>query len=133
MRYKVFFLPGVWAIIVLIFLCLPQSNFQGLTFFGKIPNVDKWIHFILFTILAFLLSRSLYLYNKYRLKLVYSLFIIVSVSCYGGITEIIQEYLVNSRSGDVADWMFDIAGSIAGSAIQSGIFIKFGDKLRKNR
>jgi hypothetical protein len=107
--------PGIaWAVIILILLGLPPNDIPD-TSFLNIPYFDKIIHTALFFVLVFLLARGFLLQNKF--KTIRTFFQASSLGmgiAYGGITELLQGSLFPERTSDLLDFVFDVAGSIAG-------------------
>lgn len=90
-------------------------------------GLDKVAHVIMYAIFVF---SCLFGYrdpfinndrNHKRKSLLLASFISI---VYGGMTEIIQEYLVTSRSGDWIDFIADIIGTGIGATIFHLIFGK---------
>lgn len=124
--------PGIaWGVLILILLGLPSNDFPD-TSFLNIPHKDKIIHFGLFLIFVFLLSRgfalqySFALFNKYPLVMAFTIGIL-----YGGITELLQESVFISRGSDLFDFLSDVAGCFFGFVL----FLFFKEKalsIKKN-
>ena len=82
------------------------------------PNgIDKLVHLIAFTTLAFPLART----GRIGLAPV-----LVGASAFGGIIEVIQPSF--GRSADMQDWIADIAGVVLGI-----VLALFYRKFRKHR
>lgn len=101
----------IW-ILVIAYLCFSSGhNIDGL----KIniipvwlkPYMDKIVHFIMFFVLAFII-KSLYWQKTIDMKPYYVL--LTAGATYAALTEIVQYYLIPTRSGDVRDFACDIAG-----------------------
>ena len=107
--------PGILCgIIILILTGLPGSLFPKVK---PVIGLDKVVHLCMYAGFAFLCLwgyRSQYLSRDkaYRKKAVI-LVALISVA-YGGITELIQEFLVPSRTGDWFDFLFDTVGVLLG-------------------
>ena len=116
--YKILhFTPAiVWGVVILYFSSLERE---------EVPTVllsisDKLIHSGIYFLLSTLIILGYIRYNlkgvikrkEIGLALVYSLVL-------GGITELIQEYLVPSRFGDWLDFWANTIGAIAGVLILS--------------
>ncbi len=72
---------------------------------------DKFLHFMVFGVLAFLMARS---FKKSRFKLVnkyYHILAILFSSMYGVIDEY-HQYFVPGRFSTVGDWVADLLGAI---------------------
>jgi len=122
--------PGIiWALIILILLGLPPSDFPSDSFLN-IPYKDKIVHVILFLILALLLARGFALQNKFIFPAKYSFILALVISTgYGGLTEMLQGSVFTQRTCDVFDFIFDFAGSLSGAFL----FIIMKGKIMQKR
>jgi VanZ family protein len=83
-------------------------------------GIDKVAHLIMYATFVFLCLwgyRKQFISNgmAYQRK---ALLLAVAISiAYGGITELMQEYLIPSRTGDWVDFLADIAGTLVGATI----------------
>ena len=123
---KKFYIKKYWktiifSLIILILCILPQNDIPESRI--NIPHFDKILHFGVYFILAIIFSfelQKLYsIFSKILIILIYSFIL-------GAAIEIIQNYLIETRSGDWFDLIADIVGSIVGI----GVFILL-HKLRK--
>lgn len=110
---KLFIISLIWAVIILIACAIPGSELPA-TPFLRIPNFDKIVHACLYLPLAVVLGAEFDLSGKRLLQLFGPLFTILIIAFYGGLIEILQEYLFVSRSADIADFLFDVIGGLAG-------------------
>ena len=114
--------PGILCgIVILILTGIPGSAFPRVK---PIVGVDKVVHVFMYATFAFLCLwgyRKQFIDNgmAYR-KRALLLAIVISIA-YGGITELMQEHLVPSRTGD---W-FDFASDSIGTLIGVGVFHLF--------
>ena len=104
------FLPGIaWFFLVTTLCCLPGEDLpETQDWLGKI-YFDKWVHFGLFFILAFLLMLPVWRSRLTRKKKVIAC-IALGIILYGLLIELVQHYLVPGRSFDLFDWAADSAG-----------------------
>ena len=96
---------------------LPGSVFPRVK---PIVGLDKVVHLLMYATFAFLCLwgyRKQFISNglKYKKKAIL-LAVVISIA-YGGLTEIMQEYLVPTRTGDWVDFAADAVGSIVGIGI----------------
>lgn len=83
-------------------------------------GLDKVAHLCMYAVFAFL---CLWGYRKqfiskgiqYRRKVIL-LAVVISIA-YGGLTELMQEYLVRTRTGDWVDFLADGIGTLLGATI----------------
>ena len=107
--------PGLLCgIAILVLTAVPGSVFPHVK---PIVGIDKVAHVAMYAAFAFLCIwgyRRQYLTRdgNYRKKALL-LTALISVA-YGGITEIMQEYLVPKRTGDWLDFFADSAGTLLG-------------------
>ena len=107
--------PGILCgIVILILTGIPGSAFPRVK---PIVGVDKVVHVFMYATFAFLCLwgyRKQFIDNgkAYR-KRALLLAIIISIA-YGGITELMQEHLVPSRTGDWFDFLADSIGTCLG-------------------
>ena len=105
----------IWLVVIFILSTLSGSSFNKIPTF-KIPHLDKIIHFIMYFILQFIVVAEYYKNsaNKYKPAKFFTLSILFSIT-YGGIMEILQEYIFTSRTGSLADFLANSIGAIIGS------------------
>jgi VanZ family protein len=96
------------ALVVLAHMPIPQMVYQA-----KVS--DKWLHFLAYLNLVFLLWFSIYPDSKvkWRNKALWLVFLIVVV--YGGIDELTQPYF--GRTKDLMDFLANVKGTAAGLVI----------------
>ena len=110
--------PGILCgIIILVLTGLPGSVFPQVK---PVVGLDKVAHLFMYATFAFLCLwdyRKQFISNglKYKKKAIL-LAVFISIA-YGGLTEIMQEHLVPSRTGDWGDFAADTIGSLAGVGI----------------
>ena len=110
--------PGILCgIIILVLTGLPGSVFPRVK---PVVGLDKVVHLCMYAGFAFLCLwgyRKQFISNgiTYKRKAIL-LAIIISIA-YGGLTELMQEYLVPSRTGDWVDFLADSIGTLLGVTI----------------
>ncbi len=111
-------IPGILCgIVILILTGLPGSCFPRVK---PALGLDKVVHILMYAFFAFCCIwgyRKPFIDNgkAYR-KRALTLAGIISVA-YGGLTEIIQEHLVPSRTGDWYDFLADTIGTLLGISV----------------
>jgi VanZ family protein len=103
---------SVWTIIIILATTLPSSSIPKNSLL-QIPHFDKLVHFTLFFVLAlFILSER----NSLRLQgqltnraITFALSISIA---YGLIIELLQYFLLPTRSGSLYDFMANVLGTI---------------------
>ena len=96
------------AIIIMVLSLMPIGHDAGSGLFD-FPHFDKIAHFILYSLLSFLL-----LYELNRMKISIYIFVLLPIIIclfYGGIIEIIQIF-IEGRGGDIFDLLADLLGAI---------------------
>ncbi|MFA5649391.1 MAG: VanZ family protein [Bacteroidales bacterium] len=104
---------AVWTFVILLATTLPSSSIPKISML-EIPHFDKVVHFALFFVLAiFLLSES----NKLRKQGELTRFaavVALSVSFGFGLTiELLQFFVLTTRSGSLLDFVANMAGALA--------------------
>ena len=108
-------IPGILCgIVILILTGLPGSFLPHVK---PVVGMDKVAHLLMYATFAFLCIwgyRRQYVANgvPYRQRAVI-LALLVSIA-YGGLTELMQEFLVPTRTGDWFDFLADIIGTGVG-------------------
>jgi VanZ family protein len=120
MRIKKFLLSYYRSItiflLILIASTIPSSEVKKVTWFS-IPNFDKIVHLGMYFCFSFVLIFDISKHKPDFSKLkIYSISVLVALS-YGGLLEIIQGTLTKSRSADIFDFLFNIAGALIGVAV----------------
>jgi hypothetical protein len=108
-------IPAIlWALFILGLCVLPGTAIPELTFLEWLKP-DKLIHLFLFGVLAFLLIKGFtgQLTSPF-LRLHAKVISIFLSAFYGVVVEIIQEYCVSGRHGDVYDSIADAIGAFLG-------------------
>ena len=118
-------IPGILCgIVILILTGLPGSVFPRVK---PVVGLDKVAHFLMYAGFAFaciwgyrkpFVSRDA-AYKKKALLLA----AIIGIA-YGGLTELMQEYLVTSRTGDWFDFLADTIGTLLGISVFALFFRK---------
>jgi VanZ family protein len=110
--------PGILCgIVILVLTGLPGSVFPHVK---PVVGIDKVVHVLMYATFAFLCIwgyRSQYVtYGDAYRKRAVLLAAVISI-LYGGITELMQEFLVPSRTGDWFDFLADSVGTLLGISI----------------
>lgn len=108
-KYRVFLIYSVLIIYSVIILLLPSI----------IPNnvilsnpIDKFLHFIAYGILSFILYFALYFQtNILILKKYPASFTVLFVSVFGMLDELRQHFMM-SRTANISDWLANLLGSL---------------------
>jgi VanZ family protein len=79
--------------------------------------------------LAFFLGAEFDLSKKNILRITGPLITMLIVAIYGGLIEILQDRLFINRSADIADFLFDVIGGLAGLTIYYLFFRPFFHRL----
>ncbi len=102
----------LWSIVVAILCFTPATKIPEVKF--QIPYLDKYIHFLMFFVLAFFLE-GLCLHVRRKKLNFYAIAIV-----YAFLIELIQLLYVAGRNGDWKDFLADVLGLVFG-----GILYKF--------
>lgn len=85
----------------------------------RIPHADKFVHFTMFVVMAFILARTVEVQKQHRPKLSQLFIIVIACAGYGALLEYLQGVMPNQRDSDVLDWIADLLGSITGVLVAS--------------
>ncbi len=115
--------PGVFCgIIILVLTGIPGSCFPRVK---PIVGMDKVAHALMYAVFAFLClwgyRHSYRTAETSRRKKSLVLATLIGIA-YGGFTEIMQEYLVPGRIGDVMDFLADALGTLLGVGVFAFFF-----------
>jgi VanZ family protein len=99
----------IWAAFVFIIHVAPVDTERVSRF--DFPFADKWIHGILF----FMLAGVSFLARESKRSMRNSVILIITTcALYGAILEWMQFSFTDERSGDVMDWLADFLGVVIG-------------------
>lgn len=108
--YFYFFLSFIWFFLIIYLMIFYRSKAGDLSF----SHIDKIVHFILFFVQSFLVTKSYFI--KYKI-LNFSVFkIIVPFIFFCIVIEVIQIYIPH-REFEIYDLFTNLFGSILGSII----------------
>ncbi len=108
--YFSFFLSFIWFFLIIYLMIFYRSKAGDLSF----SHIDKIVHFILFFVQSFLVTKSYFI--KYKI-LNFSVFkIIVPFIFFCIVIEVIQIYIPH-REFEIYDLFTNLFGSILGSII----------------
>jgi len=113
----------VFYVLFLTYFSLINSNDLHVGFLNFL-HADKLVHFTIYFIMASLLYRVLYL----SFTIPVNVQVVVSIAIpvvYGGIIELMQEYLVSGRTADIFDFLANIGGITIG-VYSSWLLVKLG-------
>ncbi|MBQ6770892.1 MAG: VanZ family protein [Bacteroidales bacterium] len=118
--------PGILCGIFILFLTgLPGSVFPRVK---PVIGMDKMVHILMYATFAFLCIwgyRKQFVSNgKAYQKKALLLTALIGIG-YGGLTELMQEFLVPTRTGDWFDFLADSMGTLVGVSV---FFLFFKDK-----
>jgi VanZ family protein len=106
--------PILWTLYLLILLCLPGKMLPDEQNF-KIPQMDKYVHIILFGCFVFFWSFYYGALNPEDRKLNSKFLLIFFIGCALGIAlEFVQKYFIPNRDFDIYDIAADIVGATLG-------------------
>ena len=89
------------------------SNFEEVKQI-KIPNIDKLVHFVLYTTLSFLWMWGLVKKNKPNSFFKYAVLIFIIGSSFGVLIEFLQENFTQTRSAEILDVVCNCIGILTG-------------------
>ncbi len=99
----------MWALVILILCGMPSSGLPSI----KIPGIDKIMHLGLFAVFAtLLLTETNVLRVQQKVKRKHQWLSFLLASTYGGLIELMQQYVFTSRGADRFDFYADIVGAV---------------------
>jgi len=117
-----------WALFIAVLCGIPGQDIPHISFL-ELLSFDKFVHAGIFFIFFILLAKGLKTQTQYpkgqKIFLIGTL--IISVA-YGGLLEILQDYVFEERSADVYDFIANSFGSVMG-----WVFFEKMDKKMLNR
>jgi VanZ family protein len=107
------YLPAIgWFFLLLYFICMPPSSIPPVDSWINQFYPDKWVHAILFGVLAFLFIYPLKKANStQKQKRNTALRLLLASIIWGLTTEFIQKYFIPGRFFDWYDWLADSFGA----------------------
>lgn len=115
-------LAVLWTLLIFLLCLLPGNEIPDIS----IPLMDKWAHFILFAIWAFLWLVAMPVFHNWQL-----IAISAAAVALGWLTEFIQGQLVFlQRNQDNMDVLADAIGGIIGTLIFYILYLCYGRKDR---
>jgi VanZ family protein len=100
-----------WGLLILVVTLLPAQAVPGGGFLGRY-HLDKVVHAVLFGVFIVLVAKALRGSGK-RHPLTSALLVALG---YGILTELLQEWAGQGRSGEVGDVVADGVGALLGAA-----------------
>lgn len=105
----------IWTILIFVLLIIPTNGLEGKDV-NEIPNVDKFVHVILFAVFGFLWLSFVDSTNPINDKFIL-LAILILGSLYGLGMEFVQKYFTE-RSFSLLDALADTIGTAIGLVIK---------------
>jgi VanZ like family len=109
------FAPAVlWWAFVLVLMCTPGKDLPKLGSWTELISLDKIIHIIIFSFMAYFFMRPMALRGQSEdAKKQTFLKIAIAIALWGLCTEFIQRFWVEGRSFDLWDVVADSIGAFA--------------------
>ena len=111
MRFSPFIPALVWVIIITVLSGYPGRDLPKAPF----DEFDKLVHLVIYAMLSGLILLG-FLKNQ-KTTTLYCWISIVFASAYGGIVELLQQYIFINRYGDWYDFLANTLGAILGIVI----------------
>jgi glycopeptide antibiotics resistance protein len=106
----------LWIIVITVLSCLPAQDIIKPPYLN-IPNLDKIVHFLMYSFFSFLLLQGLLRYKPAGNHELFLIIAVITSSVYGCLMELAQLKIFTSREGDIIDLVYNIAGVMAGLLI----------------
>lgn len=105
-----------WGAVIAVLSVLPANNKD--TGWFDLPNLDKLMHFLFYSILTLLLMIAFTRQSDKKHPFIHSvLHSFIIVLFYGLILEFIQHFFIDSRTGDSLDVVCNMAGFLFAAII----------------
>lgn len=105
----------LWGLLIILLTVVPGRVFPTLPTFLDLFQPDKLVHVFIFTIYFFLQARGLTLQDRYpSIQRNANLITYLIGFTLAALTEIVQEYIVPMRDGNIYDFIADVAGCLLG-------------------
>ena len=101
--------PVLWAGAILVLTLMPGNDVPKWPW-AEVIHLDKIVHFVLFGVLAWLLTGVFIHQHSMKVKRAVFVALIVAV-VYGGFIELLQGWMGMGRSADVWDLLVDALGA----------------------
>jgi VanZ family protein len=112
MVYKRYKWTIIWTSVILVLCFLPSNKFPDSDWFALL-KFDKLVHFGMYFLLYVLLRYEVFIK---RINKPYEEFFILTYCVFwAGVSELIQEFFIPTRFGDIYDFIANSAGIIVGS------------------
>jgi VanZ family protein len=99
--------PAVWAAFILVLTSIP--TLPDVTGGIPIPHLDKVVHFFLYAVLGWLVTRTLGTRRFASLAAA-----LIGIAVFGGLDELHQPFV--GRDANLMDWIADVIGASIGIA-----------------
>lgn len=113
--------PLIWAGVILLGTSLPQDVVPVQT-----SNIDKVLHFTIYTVFAFLLTRQIS-EDTTRGRAAFGAVLIAAA--FAAADEWHQRF-IPGRFPELADWLADVCGAILGAIVYAVVFSRRRDAVR---
>jgi len=115
-HFKQYWKVYIWCALITILSCIPVDN-EGPGWFN-FQHADKILHVLFYGIFSALIIMSILQStgNQY-ININTIIIVFVLVLCYGSLMEIIQHYLITSRTGDLIDIVFNLIGWVIATVV----------------
>lgn len=105
-----------WCALITILSCLPADN-EGSDWFN-FQHADKLLHVMFYGIFTALIIMSiLQTTGNQNINMRAIMIVFVLVFSYGSVMEIIQHYLIPTRTGDPVDIVFNLIGWVIATGV----------------
>ncbi|HMT30894.1 MAG TPA: VanZ family protein [Bacteroidia bacterium] len=117
--------PIFWAGIILFLSSIPSNDLPDFSFW-TIFSFDKFAHTAMYMVLSFQVMKAcVRQYANWFLRYNAVKVTFISVTVYGGLIELFQEYMLTDRYGDWMDLLCNVLGAIIGIVLFKWIFVSY--------
>ena len=105
----------LWGLFIILLTLVPGKVFPKLPVFWDLFHPDKLIHLFIFGVYVFLQVRGFAKQQRFSFLRRHAALMAVLIGSFLGLgTELMQEWVIPFRRGDVYDLIADVAGCLAG-------------------
>lgn len=101
------------AIVLLLYLSFNNVHEYDSLSFLMFPHADKVVHFIMY----YGVASALYIDFIWMGRKLSTIIVLVTILLLAGVTEVGQQLLTDTRSGDILDFVCNIAGGVVATSL----------------
>ncbi|HKL02256.1 MAG TPA: VanZ family protein [Cryomorphaceae bacterium] len=120
---KSFWPALLWVAFILLLIGIPGTDLPDVDVW-KIDIEDKLAHIAVFSVLAILSVRGIHKLKPSAVSTADLMLVAIIGIAYGGLTELLQDWIFPSRYASITDFIADAIGMILGTLFANWYFVK---------